>query len=92
MSYRITEYTKSKARDLGVEVRPSSRADKKIDVYVDGRFQASIGGQGYGDYPTFLAKYGREYADERRRLFYIRHARNIAVKFSPAWYSAALLW
>ena len=32
MSYKITNYTKNKAKELGVEVKPSHNKGKKIDV------------------------------------------------------------
>ena len=31
--YLIIDYTKRKARELGVEVRPSTNPKKKIDVF-----------------------------------------------------------
>jgi len=73
MVYSITEYTKQKAKDLGVEVRPSSNKKKKIDVFKNGDKIASIGASGMGDYPTYIKTKGKTYADERRRLYKIRH-------------------
>jgi len=48
-------------------------AKKKIDVFKNGRKVGSIGAIGYGDYPTFIKTKGKAYADERRRLYHIRH-------------------
>ena len=73
MVYSITEYTKQKAKDLGVEVRPSSNKKKKIDVFKNGDKIASVGASGMGDYPTYIKTKGKAYADERRRLYKIRH-------------------
>jgi hypothetical protein len=39
----ITTYTKKKAKDLNVTVKPSSNKKKKIDVFKDGKKVASIG-------------------------------------------------
>ena len=33
----------------------------------------SIGANGMNDYPTYIKKYGLKYANERRRLYKIRH-------------------
>ena len=74
--YQITDYTKQKARELGVEVKPSKKKEKKIDVYKNGRFCGSIGQIGYKDYPTYLKEEGKEVADERRRLYHLRHPNN----------------
>lgn len=37
MAYKITSYTKSKARKIGVEVKPSKIKGKKIDVFKGGK-------------------------------------------------------
>ena len=71
--YEITDYTKAKARLLGVEVAPSKNKKKKIDVFKKGEKIASVGAAGMNDYPTWLKLKGKEYADERRRLYKIRH-------------------
>ncbi|NBO72572.1 MAG: hypothetical protein EBU66_16670 [Bacteroidetes bacterium] len=74
--YHITSYTKQRAKEMGVEVRPSTRKNKKIDVYKDGKYLDSIGDIAYGDYPTFIKEQGKAYADERRRLYHLRHTKN----------------
>ena len=38
----------------------------------------SIGNLNYMDYPTYILKNGKEYADKRRRLYYIRHKKDIS--------------
>ena len=73
MNYQITEYTKQKAKKLGVDVKPSTKKNKKIDVFKKGEKIASVGAIGYNDYPTWLKLKGKDYADERRRLYKIRH-------------------
>lgn len=73
MTYRITDYSRNQARKLGVSIRLSSNPKKKLDVYKNGTKVASIGATGYGDYGTFLETKGISYADERRRLYRIRH-------------------
>lgn len=94
MVYEITEYTKKKAKQLGVTVKPSDNKKKKIDVYKDNKKIASIGNIDYGDYPTFLQTKGKGkvYADERRRMYKIRHKKDINVIGSNGFYANALLW
>jgi Mn-dependent DtxR family transcriptional regulator len=56
-----------------VKISVSSNPKKKIDVYKDEKKLASIGDINYSDYGTYLEKKGKKYADERRRLYRIRH-------------------
>jgi len=74
--YQILPYTKARAKEAGLTVKPSTRKGKKIDVYEDGVYLDSVGALGYKDYPTYLRDKGKEYADERRRLYYARHIGN----------------
>jgi hypothetical protein len=87
--YKITSYTYQKARELGVEVRPSINPNKKIDVFKDGKKIASIGDPNYLDFPTYTKEKGQAYANERRRLYHIRHAKD---KNIEGLLSKALLW
>lgn len=73
--YHITPHTFKQAKRYGVEVRPSTVKGKKIDIFDDGKKVASIGAVGYGDYGTYLIEKGKEYANERRRLYHIRHTK-----------------
>ena len=68
MSYIIKDYTKKQALKMGLEVKPSKRKGKKIDVYMGGKFMHAIGALGMMDYPSYLEKEGKAKADERRRL------------------------
>lgn len=72
--YQITEWSKKQAKKLGVDIRLSSNPKKKLDVYKNGKKLASIGDVNYSDYGTYLVTKGKAYADERRRLYRIRHA------------------
>lgn len=74
--YDITPYTKAKAKAMGLQVRPSTRKGKKIDVYRDGDYIDSIGQLGAMDYPYYIKEKGKAYADERRRLYHARHIGN----------------
>lgn len=88
--YEITNYTKQKARELGVKIKPSSNKTKKIDVFnKDYKKITSIGAVGYLDYPNYLKQDGKEIANERRRLYNIRHKNDKGV--AGKW-AKALLW
>jgi hypothetical protein len=95
--YRIKKYTLDQAQKLGVQVKPSRSAGKKIDVYKNGLFIVSIGAIDYNDFPTYLEreKQGKEpkgTAEQRRKLYKIRHAKDRAVKNSAGYYADKLLW
>ena len=81
MAYTITSYTKNQAKKLNV-----------IDVFKNGKKVASVGAIGYGDYPTYLKTKGKAYADERRRLYKIRHKNNRTKRNSNGYYADKLLW
>jgi len=95
MVYKITPHTFERAREVGLEVRPSTRKGKKLDVYVGsldprytGQYVDSVGALGYSDYGTFLGKDGPAVADERRRLYRIRHRGKTLGELLALW----LLW
>jgi len=94
--YVITEYTKKQAKKEGVIVKPSTNKNKKIDVFdMKGNKLASIGGVGYMDYPNSIKSRGLEYANERRRLYLIRHSKEPDKKngkFTPSYWAKTLLW
>jgi hypothetical protein len=90
--YKIKKYSYDQAAALGVIIKPSNKKNKKIDVYIDDTFILSIGAAGYSDYPSYLEDKGKEYADERRRLYKLRHAKNINVIGSAGYYADKILW
>ncbi len=92
--YKITEYTKDRAIDLGVEVKPSTKKNKKIDIFDqrDGQYITSVGQLGYMDYPTYLKEYGQIVADKRREQFYKRFGKKAEKPYTNAFYAAKLLW
>jgi len=90
--YKITKHSKEQARKLGVEIRPSSKKNKKIDVIKNGKVVATIGDNRYDDYGTFLEKNGLVFANERRRLYRIRHSGEEKKIGSAGYYSWKILW
>jgi hypothetical protein len=89
-AYVIQPYTKQRAKELGVQVKPSADPKKKIDVFKDNEYMFSIGAKGMKDYPTYKKWDGSIVAEHRRRLYRARSAH-----FEPqtkGWYSRELLW
>jgi hypothetical protein len=90
--YKITTRQFSQALKLGVFIKPSTNKSKKIDVYRNGKKIASIGAIGYNDYDIYLRTKGKAFADERRRLYKIRHKDNRNVKGTPGFFADRILW
>ena len=92
MVYQIKPYSYEQAKKLNVEIKPSTRKDKKIDVYKDNKYICSIGDINYYDYATYIQNNGLAYANERRKLYKIRHNKDRHVKFTSGYYSDKILW
>ena len=97
MAYKIKTYTKNQAKKIGVTVKPSNTKGKKIDVFKKGIKVASVGAIGYKDYPTYLElekkdKVVKGTANERRKLYKIRHKNDRNIKNSNGYYADKLLW
>ena len=90
--YVITKYSYDKAKELGLTIKLSQYTTKKLDVYKDNIYIASIGDSRYQDYPNYLRIYGEIYADTRKKLYINRHKINATVKYSKQWLALNLLW
>lgn len=82
---------------MGVQIRPSRKAGKKIDVLRGKKVVARIGARGYKDYPHYLkgenqGLYPKGTAAAKRRNFKKRFEHLRHRKGSPAWYADRLLW
>jgi hypothetical protein len=71
--YEISSKSYKVAKQYGLQIEPSVRKNKKIDVYKDGRYIASIGDSRFKDFHLYLKENGKAYANERARLYYGRH-------------------
>ena len=92
-NYNITQYSYDQAKKLNVIIKPSINKNKKIDVFSNsGNFISSIGDIRYNDYANYCIVDNKQYADERKRLYHIRHQKNINVINSKQYLSANLLW
>jgi hypothetical protein len=87
--YRITDYSYHKAKLLCVELKASTQKNKKIDVYKNGVKIVSIGDINFLDYPNYVLKYGIEYANKRKELYYKRHENNKGI---ASYYAKNILW
>ena len=92
MVYTITKYTLKRAKQLGIMVKPSQNKTKKIDVFKENKKIASVGAYGMNDYPTYIINNGLAYANNRRRLYKIRHNSDRKLKWSRGWLADNLLW
>ena len=91
-NYKITEYSFKKAKKLNLVIKVSINPSKKIDVYKDNVYLASIGDSQYMDYPNYIRIYGQIYANERKRLYVNRHTINANIIYSKQWLALNLLW
>lgn len=75
--YEITSRSKKIAKENNLILKPSNDGKHKIDVYNNKGFINSIGALGYKDYPTYLQEESKNYADERKRLYRLRHKKDL---------------
>lgn len=72
--YDILPYTFKQAKKLKVKVLSSKNPKYKIDVYDEkGTYLFSGGDPNYSDYPHYIISKGKSYANERRKLYKLRH-------------------
>ena len=90
--YIITQYSYDKAKELGLTIKLSQFKMKKLDVYKDNVYINSIGDSRYNDYGSYCILFNKEYANERKRLYHIRHKKNANIKYSKQWLALNLLW
>ena len=88
--YTITNYSRKQAKRLGVEIRLSKNTKKKIDVYKKKKLLCSVGNVNYYNYPTYMKKFGKKYADTRRKLYKIRHKKDRTK--GCGYYADQILW
>ena len=63
INYIITQYSYDKAKKVNLTIKVSKNPFKKIDVYEDDIFLASIGDSLYQDYSQYIITYNIEYAN-----------------------------
>lgn len=100
--YKITNYSYNKLNELNnllntdsINIKSSNNKNKKIDVFINDVKIASIGNNKYMDYPNYIKENGKQYADERRKLYYQRHKKEDSIKngkITPSWFAKYFLW
>jgi len=81
-----------KARRIGVSVKPSTRKNKKLDVFKNNKKVASIGHTSYKDFLLYKRSEGTKKANDRRRLYKIRHNKHRSKVGSASYYADKILW
>lgn len=89
--YKIEHLSYTKAKQLGVDIQPSDKKNKKIDVFKDGIKIASIGDKNYLDYPKYL-KINKELADKKRKAYKARHEKTRHILGSNSYWADQILW
>lgn len=80
------------ASKLGVEIKPSKLKNKKLDIFKDDKKIASIGDTRYNDYRSYIKSDGLAFANERKRLYKIRHNKDKDNVGSKSFYADRILW
>ena len=90
--YKIKPYSFEQASKLGVTIKPSHLANKKLDVFKKGQMIASIGDSTYPDYPTHILERGLAYADKRRIAYKKRHEKDRKKIDTNGYFADNILW
>lgn len=91
--YSISKKKHDLAKEIGVQIKPSKKINKKIDIYdAEGVYYTSIGDLRFNDYFSYLKTHDKAFADNRRRLYLLRHQKELLSIGSRGWFSAILLW
>ena len=91
--YQIKQYSRDRAIELNVKIKPSANPKKKIDIFdKNDNFLVSIGAVGYSDYPTYLAKGDKALADTGRKSYKARHEKDRKIIGTAGYYADRILW
>ncbi len=91
--YQIKQYSRDRAKERNVKIKPSANPKKKVDVFdKNDKFLASSGAVGYSDYPTYLAKGDKALADTRRTSYKARHEKDRKIIGTAGYYADRILW
>jgi hypothetical protein len=87
----ITKELLQNAKRFDVEIEPSTRKNKKLDIYKDGNYLFSIGDSRYNDYHSYK-KIDKELAEKKRMAYYNRHYKDLSKPLSRGFFSWYILW
>jgi len=92
MLYKIKPFQRYLARQIGVEVKPSTKGCYKMDVFdKEGKYLTSIGDRRYDDYLSYVENVGYDYAERRKELYWKRHKKD-NVEGTRGWFALKILW
>jgi len=98
MPYNISDATKKIAKQIGVEIFPADKEDKKLEVYdaKTGIFLFYVGDSRYYDYHMYLEDEKKGIvpegtAERKKILYHIRHKNDIEIS-RKSYIGAKLLW
>ncbi len=78
---------------MNVKQKPCTNPKKKIDVFdKNDKFIASVGANGYSDYPTYSKQGDKAAADKRKQLYKARHKKDRQVARSAGYYADQMFW
>jgi hypothetical protein len=92
MPYQIKPAQRTRAKAIGVTIKPSKVKGKKLDVFKGDKKVASIGALGMGDFETFKKTKGKEFAEKRRKAYKSRHQKTRTKVGSNSYYADKILW
>ena len=87
--YKIKPQQRKRAKEIGVEIKPPTKGNFKLDVYSKGRLIASVGDKRFSDFATYKETKGLAFAEERRAAYMLRHKSDKGLRGMLAMY---LLW
>jgi len=96
--YKVKKLQLDKAKELGVQIKPSTNKKKKLDVFIKGKKQYSIGANGANDYATYLENKNvpKNEAEAKRTNYIARHSKEPKInndgEFTKSLYADELLW
>ncbi len=91
--YQIKQYSRDRAQELNVKIKPSSNPAKNMQVFdKTDKFIASVGANGYSDYPTYLQQGDKALADKTKQFYKARHKKDRNVVGSAGYYADQILW
>ena len=87
--YKIKAQQRKRAKEIGVEIKPSTKGNFKLDVYSKGRPIASAGDKRFADFATYKETKGLAFANLRKQAYFRRHQSDKSLRGLLAAY---LLW
>ena len=88
--YKIKKYSFDQAKRLNINIKPSTRKNKKIDIYKDDNYICSIGDSRFLDFPSYL-EINKDQAEKRRMLYHQRHSKE-NIEGTRGYYALNILW